>query len=83
MRILTNDVFEEKITGVVVQAEENSTKITARPKIEELKVMIKDQGWPVLLVKQKINNKDIYTHLDLYSLLNFIEAFKRESLWKE
>ncbi len=80
MRILTNDVFEEKITGVVVQAEENSTKITARPKIEELKVMIKDQGWPVLLVKQKINNKDIYTHLDLYSLLNFIEAFKRESL---
>lgn len=83
MKIIMNDVFEEKITGVVVQTEENSTKIIARPKIEEFKVIIKDQGWPVLLVKQKINSKDIYTHLDLYSLLDFIEAFKRETLWKE
>ena len=80
MKIIMNDVFEEKITGVVVQTEENSTKIIARPKIEEFKVIIKDQGWPVLLVKQKINSKDIYTHLDLYSLLDFIEAYKRETL---
>ena len=72
------DIFESKVTGVVSVFDENTKKLVARPRMDEIEVDIQAGVLKMLGVKLVENGKEIYLSLMLDDLLKFMEKVTKE-----
>lgn len=74
------DIFETKVTGVVSVFDENTKKLVARPRMDEIEVNIQASDiMPMLGVKLVENGREIYLSLMLNDLTKFIEKVAKET----
>lgn len=74
------EFFETKVTGVVSVFDENTKKLVARPRMDEIEVNIQASDiMPMLGVKLVENGREIYLSLMLNDLTKFIEKVAKET----
>ena len=78
MREIMHNTFEDKVTGIVIDAVEvASKKIMPRPKLANFKVQVKfEDGMSVLAI---VDGKRVLS-LDLDSILKLVEHAKRKAV---
>ena len=73
------DIFESKVTGVVSVFDENTKKLVARPRMDEIEVNIQTGVLKMLGVKLVENGREIYLSLMLDDLAKFVEKVAKET----